>query len=163
MPVTMKPPQRLVLSWDMFTPVPAIGARDGQSMNAETTCRFNVDFHGSHVTVTVSPDPPAEAPLTSDGLKVRIGAQQTAELLKHEQGHADIVFLAGLAAGNAIARRQSGYQATIARHEALGAQLQRRYDQQTGHGANKAQQDRWNRLLDTAITLGQTTVDGTAL
>lgn len=153
MPVTISPTSRFVLSWDMFDDVPNIEPANGQSMDADTKCKFDVAWSGDDVTVTVGPD----------SLRVRIGASKTAELLKHEQGHSDITFLTGLAAGRAIARNSAGSQATIRSHQATGQRVQVRYDGQTEHGRNAAQQSRWNQLLDDAIQHSLTTVDGQAL
>ena len=153
MPVTMSPTPRLVLSWDMFEGVASIEPENGQSMDADTKCKFDVSWDGNDVTVTVSPDV----------LQVRIGAARTAQLLKHEQGHSDITYLTGLATGRAIARNSSGGQATIGSHQAIGARVQVRYDRQTEHGRNTAQQNRWNQILDDAIQHSLTTVDGQAL
>jgi hypothetical protein len=153
MPVTMSPTPRLVLSWDMFEEVANIEPENGQSMDADTKCKFDVAWSGNDVTVTVS----------ADSLRVRIGASKTAELLKHEQGHSDITYLTGLAAGRAVARNTSGASAAIRSHQATGGRVQVRYDAQTEHGRNAAQQSRWNQLLDDAIQHGLTTVDGQAL
>jgi len=153
MPVTMSPTPRLVLTWDMFEEVANIDPENGQSMDADTKCKFDVSWDGNDVTVTVSPDI----------LHVRIGAARTAELLKHEQGHSDITYLTGLATGRAIARNSSGGQATIRSHQATGARVQARYDRQTEHGRNSTQQNRWNQILDDAIQHSITTVDGQAL
>ncbi|HTI84468.1 MAG TPA: hypothetical protein VL614_28790 [Acetobacteraceae bacterium] len=153
MPVTMSPTPRFVLSWDMFDEVPNIEPDHGQSMDADTKCKFDVAWNGDDVTVTVGPD----------SLRVRAGASKTAELLKHEQGHSDITYLTGLATGRAIARNSSGSQATIRSHQVTGQRVQARYDRQTEHGRNSAQQTRWNQLLDDAIQHNLTTVDGQAL
>ena len=153
MPVTMSPTPRFVLSWDMFEEVANLEPANGQSMDADTKCKFDVAWNGDDVTVTVGPD----------SLRVRIGASKTAELLKHEQGHSDITYLTGLAAGRAIARNSSGGQATIRSHQAIGGRVQARYDRQTEHGRNSAQQSRWNQILDDAIQHSLTTLDGQAL
>ena len=153
MPVTMNPTTRLVLSWDMFEEVATIEPENGQSMDADTKCKFDVSWNGSDVTVTVSPD----------SLRVRIGASKTAELLKHGQGHSDITFLTGLATGRAILNDSSGGQTTISAHQTRGQRMQERYDRQTQHGRNATQQQRWNQILDAAIQHAQTVLDGQAL
>jgi len=86
MPLSITPPKRLVLSWDMFSSVsdPDIPNANGRAMDADTECRFKVSWSGSQIDVTI----------TVVALKVRIGAQQTGALLKHEQGHADLTWLA---------------------------------------------------------------------
>jgi hypothetical protein len=83
MPVTMSPTTRLVLSWDMFEDVATFEPENGQSMDANIKCRFDVAWNGSDVTVTVRPH----------SLRVSIGASETAELLKHVHDHSDITFL----------------------------------------------------------------------
>jgi hypothetical protein len=65
--------------------------------------QVDVAWNGSDVTATVSPD----------SLQVRIGASETAELLKHEQGYSDITFLTGIATGRAILNNSSDGQTTI--------------------------------------------------
>jgi hypothetical protein len=70
-------------------------------MNADTKCKFDVAWNGSDVTVTVSPD----------SLRLRIGASETAELLKHEHDHPDI--LTGLATGRAILHNSSAGQTAL--------------------------------------------------
>lgn len=153
MPVTMNPTTRLILSWDMFDEVATIEPENGQSMDADTKCKFDVAWNGSDVTVTVGPD----------SLRVRIGASETAELLKHEQGHSDITFLTGLATGRAILNNSAGGQTTISTHQTRGQRMQERYDRQTQHGRNATQQQRWNQILDAAIQHAQTVLDGQAL
>ena len=71
MPVTMSPTPRFVLTWDMFDEVPNIEPDHGQSMDADTKCKFDVAWNGDDVTVTVGPD----------SLRVRAGASKTADFV----------------------------------------------------------------------------------
>ncbi len=143
MPLSITPSDRLILSWDMFTIVPDsdIPSANGRAMDAETKCRFDVLWDGSQVDVTV----------TVVSLKVRIGAQQTSELLKHEQGHADLTWLAGLAAGRETLRDMRNAAGIGKKHGARSDKTQISYDDNTEHGTNDAHQTRWNGLLDAAI------------
>jgi hypothetical protein len=155
MPLTITPRNRLVLSWGMFDVVPDtdIPSANGRAMDADTECSFSVSWSGSQVDVTVS----------TDRLKVRIGAAQTDELLKHEQGHADLCWLAGLAAGREILSGTGNRDNIITRHGTRSQAVQDRYDRNTEHGTHSTHQGRWNRILDAAILHRQTIVDGHAL
>jgi hypothetical protein len=41
--------------------------------------------------------------------------------------------------------------------------MQERYDRETQHGRNAAQQQRWSQILDASIQHAQTVLDGQAL
>jgi hypothetical protein len=101
--------------------------------------------------------------------KVKQSANQTADLLAHEQGHYDI----GLAVGWAMA---ADLQSLSAPSQAeLGRQLtstfnlhrttrmaivQQRYDTETNHSQNTAQQSAWETAIANAISTKASSLRG---
>ena len=92
---------------------------------------------------------------------VRRGASRTGALLSHEQGHYDI----GILVGEAMARDFMALEASstgelvtaitscfdLHRLTRMGA-IQRKYDRDTNHSQNSAQQQRWDRLIQQCLS-----------
>ena len=133
MPLSMTPDDRLILSWDMFEGVSDIRDDEGESMDAFTSCRFDVKWSGNQVDVTV----------IAVQLKVRVDAVKTAALLKHEQGHADLCWLGGHAAGQAVLKNMRSGEFLVKKHGDLQKKIQSLYDGETEHGTNSQGQGRW--------------------
>lgn len=83
----------------------------------------------------------------------------TQALLNHEQGHWDIAGLCAyeyyraleaLRAPNRSAL-QAGATAALRRMRQKASRLQLKYDRETQHGRNTAEQSRWDRLIQEAI------------
>jgi len=88
-----------------------------------------------------------------------IRGQQTADLLRHEQGHYNITALGALELHNLasvlISPRCSEINQTVqqitTRIQTSINQANRRYDNQTNHGINVAAQRRWDASIQNAM------------
>ena len=93
--------------------------------------------------------------------KVKQGANKTAKLLSHEQGHYDI----GILAAHAMARDLEALATATPQQlvEAIKAKfklhrvtrlkpIQEKYDGDTNHSLNQAEQDRWDSQISACMT-----------
>ncbi len=86
------------------------------------------------------------------------GAESKRKLLNHEQGHVNINFLL-LKDGEQKIRFQrytvKNYKRLIQDNankvSAFYRDMQKRYDEETKHGSDDANQERWNRLIDEQL------------
>lgn len=87
------------------------------------------------------------------------GAESKRKLLNHEQGHANINFLL-LKDGEQKIRYQryttKNYKKLIQENankvSAYYRDLQKRYDEETKHGSDDLQQERWDRIIDSELS-----------
>jgi hypothetical protein len=108
-------------------------------------------FQLNSFTVTV-------APVQKDTIILR-SAAQTPELLKHEQGHYDLVILVARAVARELGSlsdpSSSGLvtkvQATRQTHLSRSRALDSAYDRQTDHGKDVAAQSSWNLAIMAAM------------
>lgn len=149
------------LSWSNFTPQTiVIDPNDGTEQDCVT--RFNFDI----------PDRP---PRTVDGqqalaetfviritpnAQVRIGAAQTAALLRHEQLHYDVGIVIARALARELMRLRAPdlptlvqrFQAAVDLHFFRRAGLiQTRYDRESRHSQNAHYQGVWERAMATCL------------
>ena len=104
-------------------------------------------------TITVAPEPTRTL--------VRRSAKGSADLLRHEQGHYDLVLLAARALARelatlaaASATELSGRtQDCVAEHTERAARLSQAYDRQTDHGRNLTAQARWGDRIGAALAV----------
>ena len=110
------------------------------------------------ITMTVSLDPAAS--WVASWLRQRSATDQ-ARLLRHEQGHYDLVALLArdcfeqlvtlraktYTSGDDL---QSDVSAISQRFSSKTGPVQERYDAATDHGAQQPEQDKWNRLIRSA-------------
>jgi hypothetical protein len=146
------------LTWSSFRLVDSIPDSDEEAqVNPETSIPEMRIEHGrgqfrlASFTILVG--------LNQTNTMVVRTAEQTAELLEHEQGHYDLLIV-GV---RALAREMESLAAASTRD--LGAQVQRvrdthaaraeaidaAYDRQTDHSRNGAEQTRWNGLIRAAM------------
>jgi len=93
-----------------------------------------------------------------------VGGKATASLLSHEQGHWDITGLTaweyyrGLVALRAADQADLQQQAAdlLARMTTKSDDLQVKYDRETDHSRNTADQARWDKIIADAIRGGNT-------
>ena len=86
------------------------------------------------------------------------GAESKRKLLSHEQGHVNINFLL-LKDGEQKVRFQrysvKNYKKSIQENankvSAYYCDMQKRYDEETKHGSDYPNQERWNRLIETEL------------
>jgi hypothetical protein len=92
--------------------------------------------------------------------RVKRGANRTAALLAHEQGHYNIGFLAARTMARALEALRAPDQATLRQlleacfrlhTNTRLAVIQARYDTDTGHGTNATQQTRWDTFIATCM------------
>ena len=104
--------------------------------------------------ITVAPEPRRTT--------VRRSVGTPPELLRHEQGHFDLVVLAaralarelgGMLAGSAseLSKRVEG---SVDEHTNRADRLSRRYDAETDHGRDAGAQARWLRVIADALRRG---------
>jgi hypothetical protein len=149
-------PSPAQLAWSQFKEVDSIP--DGEDAHIDVNFALgNRNFHHSigkyslaaDLTLTVSPI-----------VKVLKGANKTADLLAHEQGHYNIGILVGRAMARELEKLSSANPHTLA-HEAtavfdrhrltLMPAVQEDYDTATNHSLNASQQARWNGLITAAL------------
>jgi hypothetical protein len=110
------------------------------------------------IVVTVSLNPAVS--WVASWVKQRLAPEQ-ARLLKHEQGHYDLVaLLARDYFEELMSLRQKTYTdgdelqtdvtAITQRFSAKSGPVQERYDDDTEHGGKQPNQDRWNRMISSA-------------
>jgi hypothetical protein len=159
----------VTLSWSNFRVVDAspdlsndevaqIHPEMGFPSNVQTVPTNGI-FKLNAFTITV-------APVQQDTIILR-SAAQTADLLKHEQGHYDLVVLVaravarelGTAADPSSAGLVAKVQATRQTHMSRAQALDSAYDTQTDHGKNVPAQISWNMAITAALgNPGSTTV-----
>ena len=141
MPISVYPPYRLVAEKEDYQISHDIPTDHGRLMDASTECNAQFEWEGQDVNIKVD--------FVSQ--KIRAGATMTDDLLKHEQGHADICFLAAVATGWEITKHPKRGKQIISEHQRRTKVLERLYDRETVHGTNQAHQKKWNQILDNAI------------
>jgi hypothetical protein len=90
---------------------------------------------------------------------VRRSIQPSRELLRHEQGHYDLVVLAARALAHDLDAVRADSPGEVARlaedlvaeHTRRAARLSERYDDETSHGRELAAQSAWNANLEAAL------------
>jgi hypothetical protein len=92
-------------------------------------------------------------------------------LLKHEQGHFNLLLLTvkamarelEAAAASTPAALGEKVQAIIADHQGRATAVDEAYDEKTKHGLDTAEQKRWNMLIDNALRNSASKIDTYAL
>jgi hypothetical protein len=128
------------LDWTDFE---VVGEDDIADGDAEAGARLSMTWssEGSNLTVDISVQHTA---------RVESDTSQTAELLRHEQGHLDLGILAArrmkvdIEAGN-------NPDTMLTRHRTRMGTANVTYDTQTNHGQNNSAQSNWNAALDAAL------------
>ena len=143
------------LSWSDFTTVPSRphGVEEDAQIHSEIRPgKFTLARKGRSVTIT---DVDIEIALVSTDCWVLSSQANNADLLRHEQGHYDIIALnarelyktlVGLSAASvhALQTQASKLQATIQRKV---TSVDARYDTRTDHSRNTTIQQTWNRRI----------------
>jgi hypothetical protein len=111
----------------------------------------NGAFRLNALTITV-------APVAQDTIVLR-SATQTPDLLRHEQGHYDLLILVaramardlGAASASSSAALNTQVQSIQQTHNNNAQTIDDAYDKQTDHGKNSAQQTGWNQAIAAAL------------
>jgi hypothetical protein len=128
------------LDWTDFRRVGANAIAGG---DAEAGGRIGIRPHGRGATQVINIRVTHTARVESDTVK-------TPALLRHEQGHLDLVIISA----HQIKRDIEGgerWQASFRRRMLANATAQVTYDEETEHGTNAAAQARWNLRLEAEL------------
>jgi hypothetical protein len=156
--VVADPPR---LTWSDFQTVESLSGSEDAHIGAEIS--FPRPLRMENVagtyrlpafTITVAPEPTRTL--------VRRSAKGSAELLRHEQGHYDLVLLAARALARELAPLTASSatelsqrtQDCVAEHTERAARLSQAYDRQTDHGRNAPAQARWSDRIGVARAAG---------
>lgn len=154
--VRVDPP---TLSWSDFRRVESMaGGGEDAHIAAEMSFpqplrmrRVDEVYRLPSFTITVAPEPSRTT--------VRRSVGSPDELLRHEQGHYDIVVLAAHVLARELEDAVSESASELARtvedsvdeHTRRAARISRRYDDETDHGRNPAAQARWLGAIARAL------------
>jgi len=156
MPITIVP-HPVTLSWSDFTPVDALSHHEdahidpGFELQNRPLRRVNNQFMlAENIELRVSPR-----------ARVLKRANQTADLLAHEQGHYDIGILAARALAADLASLSAKSPSELSRlandaftlhtRTRLGP-IQHDYDQDSNHSQNTTGQQQWSQMISTAMS-----------
>jgi uncharacterized protein DUF922 len=147
------------LSWSLFRTVDSIpGSTEDARTAAEMSFprplrieRVDGEYRMPSFTITVFPEP--------SQTMVRRAIRPSSELLRHEQGHYDIVLLAARALGREIESTTAGSAKELSRlveecvdkHTERAERLSETYDRETDRSRNPRAQERWNRMIEAAL------------
>jgi hypothetical protein len=148
-----------VLEWSLFRPAESLSSSEDARIAAEMSfpqpLRIERDDSGSYrlpeFDVRVSPD--------RSRTVVRRSIQPSRELLRHEQGHYDLVLLAARALARELDAVRAGSPREVARlaedlvaeHTRRAERLSERYDDETSHGRELAAQSAWSANVAAAL------------
>jgi Bacterial protein of unknown function (DUF922) len=147
------------LAWSLFRQVDSIegsseDARIAAEMSFPQPLRMeNVDgrYRMPSFTITIAPEP------TRTIVRRSLGPSDT--LLRHEQGHYDIVILAARALARELESLTAPSQQELSRlveecvanHTARAERVSEEYDRQTDRSRDSTAQARWNELITAAL------------
>jgi hypothetical protein len=165
-------PRPARLTWRNFRPVAVLpDSKEDAQVSSEAVLppragmtRVNGKFRLADLTLTVLTEP-------TETLVIR-SADQTPELLEHEQGHFDLMVLTARAMAAELEKLeaaspqelQKSVTAILETHRTRAKAVDHEYDSQTDHSRNVPQQRRWRKLIDDALQkTGVTQIDGNDL
>ncbi|MET0152698.1 MAG: DUF922 domain-containing protein [Candidatus Binatia bacterium] len=148
-----------VLTWSAFRSVESLAESEDAHIAAEISFPRPLRMESADgvyrlpaFTITVAPEPART--------RVRRSAQRSAALLRHEQGHYDIVVLAARALGRELASITASsasdlsraVEDCVAKHTERAARSSEAYDRETDHGRSLSEQTRWSARIAAALT-----------
>lgn len=148
------------VTWNLFRLVDSIpGDTEQAQINPETAQLTNLRpertrnrrFRMPNMTLTVG--------INRDNTMVLRTADQTDELLRHEQGHYSLLILVTRALARDLEALETdsvqdladAIQEAQTRHDRRAQAVDGAYDTQTDHGRNVQAQARWNTAIDEAM------------
>jgi hypothetical protein len=149
----------LLLEWSLFRPAESLSSSEDARIAAEMSfpqpLRIERDDSGSYRLPEFSV---RVAPNRSQTL-VRRSIQPSRELLRHEQGHYDLVVLAARALARELDAVRAGSpqevahlaEDLVAEHTRRAERLSERYDDETSHGRELAAQSAWSANVAAAL------------
>jgi len=149
------------LSWSNFRVVdssPDLSGDEVAQVHPEMRLPPNVQVVNSNGVFRMNAFTITVAPVPQDTIVLR-SATQTADLLRHEQGHYDLLILVAKAmardlgaATDSSARALNTQVQTIQQtHNANAQAIDAAYDTQTDHGKDSLQQTSWNQAIAAAL------------
>jgi hypothetical protein len=148
------------LTWSVFRTADSLAGSEDAHIGAEISfpqplrMEHDIDVYRLPAfTITVTPEPSRTL--------VRASAKGSEELLRHEQGHYDLVLLAARALARELATLTSSSAAELSQrtqdsveeHTKRAARLSQAYDRQTDHGRNLAAQASWGERIAAALAV----------
>ena len=154
-------PNPVNLTWANFRIVdssPDLSGNEVAQIHPETRMPPNIQVVNNHNLFRLAPFTIGVVPVQQDTIVLR-SAQQTADLLRHEQGHYDLLILTVRAMAREFDSLTSGsagdlssrVQAIQQTHAARAQTLDSTYDTQTRNGADVNQQTSWNQAIAAAL------------
>jgi len=155
--VVAAPPR---LTWSDFQTVDSLVGSEDAHIGAEISfpqpLRMDHDVDAYRLpafTITVAPEPRRTL--------VRASAKGSEELLRHEQGHYDLVLLSARALARELAtltapsatELSQRTQDSVDEHTKRAARLSQAYDRRTDHGRNLAAQASWGDRIAAALAV----------
>ncbi len=147
-----------VLTWSMFRSVDSLPESEDAHIAAEMSFprplrmeSADGEYRLPAFTIIVAPEPARTM--------VRRSAERSATLLRHEQGHYDIVVLVARALGRALASISASSvselsgraEDCVTQHTNRAVRLSEAYDRQTAHGRGLSEQARWSERIAAAL------------
>lgn len=160
MPITVTP-NPVNLTWANFRPVdssPDLTGNEVAQVHPETQMPDNIQVVRNQNLFKLAPFNIGVGVVANDTIVLR-SAQQTPELLRHEQGHYDLLVLTVRAMARELNAASAGSAAdlssrvqTIQQTHATRAQtIDAAYDTQTRNGQDTQQQSSWNQAIAAAL------------
>jgi Bacterial protein of unknown function (DUF922) len=164
----------VTLAWSNFRVVdssPDLTGDEVAQIHPEVRMPSNIQTVPAKGSYTLNSFTVTVAPVQQDTI-VLSSAAQTADLLKHEQGHYDLMILVARAMARELGAASDASSAGLATkvqnirqtHDKRAQIIDSAYDVQTGHGQNAAAQTAWNMAIAAALgNPASTTVKGLQL
>jgi hypothetical protein len=160
MPITVTP-NPINLTWANFRPVdssPDLSGDEVAQIHPETSMPDQIQVARNQNVFKLGSFTIGVAPVSADTIVLR-SAQQTAELLRHEQGHYDLLILTVRAMARELESASAGsagdlntrVQAIQKTHADRADKLDKAYDTQTKNGKDAKVQSDWNGWIAAAL------------
>lgn len=154
-------PNPVNLTWANFRIVdssPDLSGNEVAQIHPETRMPANIQVVNNQNLFRLAPFTIGVVPVPQDTIVLRT-AQQTPDLLRHEQGHYDLLILTvkamardlDAATGGSAADLSSRVQAIQQTHATRAQALDAAYDTQTSNGTDVQQQMNWNQTIAAAL------------
>jgi hypothetical protein len=153
------------ISWTLFRPVGSIpGADEDAQINPEISPVPNLHPERTPAGKFRMPSFTFAVTVNRQNTMIVRTAGKTADLLKHEQGHYDLLVLVCRALAREVESLEAdsvqelGQQLATAQqtHDSRAQALDALYDKETDHSRNRAGQQRWDNAIAGALANPQT-------
>jgi hypothetical protein len=150
------------IGWELFRPVPSIpDAPEEAQISPELPALSNLRPERTPAGRFRLPSLTLNVGLDRANTLIVHGANKTPELLKHEQGHYDLLVLVTRALARdyesleaaSVAELGQLLNSTRQTHDGRAQALDAEYDKQTDHSRNRAVQQRWDTSIASGLAL----------